>query len=91
MCVLIGMFCVAISFGLVVTTKSASRFFLVPGLIAYAFFAVGGYRVIRGKEPAAAHPGDVSISRIFIGILSILFCFATVIGMAFIATAIFGK
>ena len=90
-CILVGMLCVAIFGAVAFLSRTASGLMLVPSLLAYAFFSVGGYRVIRGKEPASAHAAEISFSRILLGCVSVIFCFSLLIGMAMVAAAIFEK
>ncbi len=90
-CVAIGMLCVALFGAVLLVSHASPGLLMVPSLLAYAFFTVGGYRIIRGKEPAPAYPGELSWSRILIGCVSVVFCCATLIGIIAIASAIFEK
>jgi len=79
-------------FGAAVALSNApSQLLLIPSLGAYAFFTIGGYRLIRGKEPAPAHAAEISYARIVLGCISVIFCFALFIGLVLIAAAIFDK
>jgi hypothetical protein len=90
-CILVGMLCVILFGALVVISHAPMGLALVPSLLAYAFFTVGGYRVIRGKEPAAAHAAETSLPRILLGCVSVIFCVALLIGMALVASVLFEK
>lgn len=83
-CVLIGVVCFA-SCGLCMAFfRSAPQIVLLPSLLGYAFVAVGGYRVIRGKEPKAQYSAEVSWPRVLLGMFSVIFCFALFIGTVFV-------
>jgi hypothetical protein len=90
-CIAIGMLCMALFGAIVLAFQATPGMLIMPSLLAYACFTVGGYRVIRGKEPAAAHPGELSWSRILMGCVSVVFCCSLLIGMIAIAAAIFEK
>jgi len=47
-------------------------FMLLPIFFGYAFIAVGGYRLIRGRSPAPEHAYELSISRILLGKVGIV-------------------
>jgi hypothetical protein len=85
------MLCVAVFGAAVLLLHAPDSLILISSLLAYAFFTVGGYRLIRGKEAAAQYPGEVSLARIAIGCLSVAFCFGLLIGMIWIASVLFEK
>lgn len=66
-------------------TQVAMSVLLVPSLIFYALAIFGGFRLLVGKSPEPAYPGEVSFKRVAYGILSILMVFALVLGIAAIA------
>jgi hypothetical protein len=71
--------------------KAPNGLLLIPSFLAYAFFTVGGYRLIRGKEAVAQYPGEISFSRIALGCLSVAFCSGLLIGVVWIASLLFEK
>jgi uncharacterized membrane protein YfcA len=82
-CVLVGVVCFALCGVCIAFFRTAPQVALLPSLLGYAFIAVGGYRVIRGKEPKAQYSAEVSWPRVFLGMFSVIFCFALFIGMVF--------
>jgi len=63
---------------------------LVPALAFYVLTRFGGYRLLVGKSPEPAGPGEVSPKRILFGIASVLMVFALVLGIAVIAQWVAG-
>lgn len=90
-CILLGMLCIAVFSAAILLLRAPLALLLIPSLLAYAFFTIGGYRLIRGKDTAARYPGEVSLARIALGCLSVVFCFALLVGMIWIASALFEK
>jgi hypothetical protein len=90
-CILVGMAFVAVFGGAVLLLKAPDTLLLFASFLAYAFFTVGGYRLIRGKEATVQHPGEISYARIFIGCLSVAFCFGLLIGLVWVASLFFEK
>lgn len=90
-CLLLGFASMLACGALMLLLKAGPSVLLLPSLLAYAFFAVGGYRLIRGKEPRAAQAGEVSLSRIFLGCASVVFCGAMLVSLGFLAGWILGK
>lgn len=90
-CILLGFLCLA-TFAAWVSlfNTPTSTVLVIPSLMAYALFSVGGYRVIRGKDAKASHPGEISWSRIAIGCGSVAFCFAMLVGFGFLLDWIMG-
>jgi hypothetical protein len=90
-CILFGMIC-SVAFGAAIfLLKAPNGLLLIPSFLAYAFFTVGGYRLIRGKEAVAQYPGEISFSRIALGCLSVAFCSGLLIGVVWIASLLFEK
>jgi hypothetical protein len=90
-CILLGMLCVAVFGAAILLLHAPNSLLLIPSFLAYAFFTIGGYRLIRGKEAAPQHPGEVSIGRIALGCLSVASCFGLLIGMVWVASLLFEK
>jgi len=90
-CILVGMVCVGAFGAAVLFLKAPESLLLIASFLAYAFFTVGGYRLIRGKEASAQHPGEISYARILLGCLSVLFCFGLLIGMVWVASVLLEK
>jgi len=89
-CIGIGALCVAAFVAFAIWLHAAPEMLFLPSLLTYALIAVGGYRIIRGKEPQAHHPGEGSALRILIGCVSAIFCFALLAGMSFLGLLLFG-
>lgn len=79
------MVCVGAFGSLVLLLNATPTLLLFPSLLAYAFFTVGGYRLIRGQEPAPSHSAEVSMARIALGCISVLFCLILLFGLMAIA------
>lgn len=90
-CLLIGLVCIVTGGLLIAVSHAPPTLAMMPVMLAYAFFTVGGYRLIRGKEPAPAHSAEISFSRIFIGCFSVVFCVALLLGLVKIASFLFEK
>lgn len=88
-CILVGMLCVLACGGLLMLWRASPMLLLFPSLLAYAFFTVGGYRLIRGQEPKAQHAGEVSGTRIALGCMAVLFCFSLLLAMIWVASMLF--
>lgn len=88
-CIIFGAICVAAFGGMVLLLNANPSTLLFPSLLAYAFFTVGGYRLIRGKEPEPSHSAEVSLPRILLGCISVVFCFGLLVGMGFVADLLF--
>lgn len=90
LCILLGVVCFGITAGLAVLFPKVPPILLIPVMLAYALFAVGGYRMIRGKEPSPLHTAEISFDRVFLGIASILFCFGLLVVLGWIVRTILG-
>jgi hypothetical protein len=90
-CILLGMVCVAVFGAAILLLRAPASLLLFPSFLAYAFFTIGGYRLIRGKEAAVQYPGEISLARIALGCLSVVFCFGLLIGMVWIASVLLEK
>lgn len=65
--------------------QSSSTF----SILADAFFAVGGYRLLRGSEPKTACLGELSLARVVIGCQPVVFCMALLVGLVYLPDFIF--
>lgn len=90
-CIGVGIVCVVVFGAGIAVLHAPAGLLAVPSLLGYAFFSVGGYRLIRGKEPAAQYPGEISLARIALACLSVVFCFSLIIGLVLVAAALFDK
>lgn len=61
-----------------------SSIVMFPILFGYAFMIVGAYRVVMGKNPEPAYPGEVSVQRIFFGVGTIVFVHWTLMGLVYL-------
>jgi hypothetical protein len=91
LCILVGMLSVSLCAAVVIVCHAPPASLMIPSALAYAFFTVGGYRVIRGKEPAPSYAGEVSFSRVLLGCVSVIFCFSLLIAFCAVASMIFEK
>lgn len=83
-CLLIGVACFGLSGIAIAAFRANLNLALLPSLLGYAFIAVGGYRVIRGKESKAQYSAEVSWTRVLLGMFSVIFCFSVFIGLVII-------
>jgi hypothetical protein len=66
-------------------TQGIMAVVLAPALVFYALSLFGGYRLLVGKSPEPAYPGEMSFKRIAYGIASVLMMCTLVLGLAAIA------
>ena len=96
-CILAAILVMAVAAILIFSVQTVSSFtvqqfpvvLLIPSLLFYVLTIVGGYRLLVGKSPEPAYPGEVSLKRIAYGIASILLVLALVVGVAAIAEYFF--
>ena len=82
-CIGIGVLCFVAS-GALIAVFPKSSIVLLPVLMAYAFIIVGAYRVVMGKNPEPAYPGELSVQRVAFGVGTIVFLFGTLMGLAYL-------
>jgi hypothetical protein len=88
---LLAAFLVLVAAGLLMVVMSAlmparsqavMAVLIAPAMLFYALSIFGGYRLLVGKTPEPAYPGEVSFKRVAYGISSVLMMFALVLGLA---------
>jgi hypothetical protein len=62
---------------------------VVPVFLFYALTIIGGYRLLVGKSPEPAYPGEVSLKRVAYGIGSTLLVFTLIFGLLAIGAYFF--
>jgi hypothetical protein len=97
LCVLAAVLVLGFSCILLFSAQAASSFkvrqfpivLLIPSLLFYVLTIVGGYRVLVGKSPEPAYPGEVSLKRVAYGIASTLLVCALIFGLLAIGAYFF--
>lgn len=89
LCLGIGLPCFALGSSLIFAMLKTPGLAMLPILLSYAFMIVGAYRAVFGKTPEPAHPGELSIKRVFFAVIAIVFLYGAIVSLTYLGTLLY--